>query len=794
MKFTLGWLKDHLETSASVSEIAERLTRLGLEVESVEDPARNFEAFRTARIITAEKHPDADRLKVCIVDTGAEKIQVVCGAANARAGMVGIFAPAGTYIPGTDVHLKKGVIRGVESNGMMISEREMGLSEDSDGIIDLPPETPLGMAAADALNLSDAVIDVSITPNRADCTGVHGIARDLAAGGMGALKPLDIPALKGSFKSPVGVAIHPGTACAHFTGRYIRGVKNGPSPDWMQKRLKAIGLRPISALVDITNYLCFALARPLHVFDADRLAGNIHVRPAKTGETLTALNDKTYTLDETMTAVCDDSGVLGLGGIIGGAATGCSDDTVNVFVECAYFHPPAIARTGRDLGIISDSRYRFERGIDPASTSTGMEIATKMILDLCGGEASETMEAGAAPEDWRRKIPFDPAYTSRLGGIEVAEGKQKQILESLGFTVEGGNASPPSWRGDIDGRADLVEEILRIHGYDSIAPVSVRRSAGAALAPLPLSAARAATARAALASRGMMECVTWSFMAGALADFFAANDSGPHIRVSNPLSSDLERMRPSPLPNLLQAAGRNADRGYADTALFEVGPAFETAEPDGQRLVAAGVRHGAFVSAHWSGHSRDVDAFDAKADALALLTALEAPVASLQTGRDAPKGYHPGRSGTLNLGPLTIARFGEIHPALLEKMGIKGPASGFEVFVDRLPAQKRKGTGKPLLTLSPFQPVRRDFAFIVTEAVAADDILKSAKSADKTLITGAEVFDVYRGKGVEEGKKSIAISVTIQPQGKTLEDSEIEGLCKKIVGAVAAKTGGVLRG
>lgn len=798
MKFTLGWLKEHLDTDASLNEITDKLTSLGLELEGVEDRAKVFAPFKVAYVEKAEKHPDADRLRVCIVDTGSEKIQVVCGAPNARTGMKGIFAPDGSYIPGTDITLKKGVIRGQESCGMLVSEREMGLSDDHDGIIDVADDVPVGTPFAQLYGMDDPVIDIAITPDRADCTGVRGIARDLAAAGLGTLKPLKYSApVKGTFKSPINVTLKfdadSANACPHFIGRYIKGVKNGTSPEWMQKRLKAIGLRPISALVDITNYVTHDLVRPLHVFDADKVKGDIHVRLAKAGETLDALNDKSYTLDDQMTAVCDDSGVLGLGGIVGGTSTGCEHDTTNVFLEAAYFNPYRTAKTGRALDVISDARYRFERGIDPAFTQEGVEYSTHLIQEICGGEVSDLVIAGAAPDVFR-SVDFDPAYTEKLGGITIDAKEQERILTALGFEVKNGKAAVPSWRGDVEGKADLVEEVIRVNGYDKIEAISVRPDGLPTSAETP-SMTRARLARTALASRGLSESVTWSFMPKALAASFGSNDNAA-LTLTNPISSDLDQMRPSILPNLLQAAGRNAARGFDDTALFEVGPIFETAKIDGEKIVAAGVRHGNVAPRHWTGAatSRGVDVFDAKADAMAALAAAGAPVGNLQISRDAPDHFHPGRSGALRLGANVLGYFGEIHPAILDDIGIDAAASGFEVFLDNIPEAKKKGTAKPLLTLATLQPVERDFAFIVDEQVEADSVARAARGADKKFITGADVFDIYQGKGVEDGKKSVAIAVTLQPIDQTLTDAEIDGIAKKIVDMVCSKTNAILRG
>lgn len=802
MKFTLNWLKDHLDTDASLADIAEKLTALGLEVEGVEDRAEIYKDFAVAYVEKAEKHPDADRLQVCIVDTGKEKLQVVCGAPNARAGMKGVFAPAGSYIPGTGMTLKKGNIRGQESNGMLVSEREMGLSEDHEGIIDVTDRDPaLGTPFATLYGMDDPVIEIGLTPNRADCTGVRGIARDLAAAGLGKLKDIDMAAVKGVFQSEIGVSLQfdkdSADACPLFIGRYIRNVKNGPSPEWLQNRLTAIGLRPISALVDITNYISYDLGRPLHVFDADKLKGDIHVRLAKKGETLAALNDKDYELDDFMTAVCDESGVVGIAGVIGGTPTGCTEETVNVYLEVAYFDPMRTAKTGRALQCVSDARYRFERGVDPAFVIPAAEIATRMILDLCGGEASESVQEGRAPE-WQREIPFDPAYTKQLTGIDIDAVRQKEILETLGFKIDGDKAQPPSWRGDIEGRADLVEEITRVYGFDHIVPVSMPKiSAVTASAETP-SLTRARKARSLLAGRGMNECVTWSFMGRDLAEKFGIHNAqaAAQLKILNPINAELDQMRPCILPNLIEATGRNRDKGFPNSALFEVGPSFTSSKPDGQSLIAAGVRSGNNHAKHWSGSEADrpVDAFDAKADALAVLEATGAPVKTIQATRDAPEWYHPGRSGVLRLGANVMACFGEIHPAILEDMGIREKVCGFEVFLDQIPQPKKKqGTARSLLTLSPLQPVQRDFAFIVDKQTEADSLVRAAVSADKNLVSHVEIFDVYEGKGVEDGKKSIALNVILQPQDNTLTDSELETITNKIIDTITSKTGGQIR-
>jgi phenylalanyl-tRNA synthetase beta chain len=802
MKFTLSWLKDHLETDASLDQITEKLTALGLEVEGVHDRSKELAPFRVAHVVSAEKHPDADKLRVLMVDTGAGTLQVVCGAPNARAGMKGVFAPEGTYVPGSDITLKKGVIRGVESNGMMCSKRELKLSDEHEGIIELPDDAPVGVGFADYAGLNDPVIDINLTPDRADCAGIRGIARDLAAAGMGTLKPLtaghlDASPVKGAFASPIRVSIEVHDACPLFVGRYIRGVKNGPSPKWLQDKLVSIGLRPISALVDITNYLTFDAARPLHVFDADTVKGNITVRLGREGETLAALNGKEYALDGAMTVVADDARAEALAGIVGGEPTGCTEQTVNVFVEAALFDPVRTAQTGRRLGIDSDARYRFERGVDPAAVFAGMERATRLILELCGGEPSELVVAGAEP-DWKRSLTLRPGRVAALGGVDLPRERQVRILTDLGFTMEGEDAEGrlvvgvPSWRADVHGEADVVEEVLRVHGFDAIPATPLPRETVLTRPALTLKQRRVALAKRTLAARGLSEAVTWSFLSGPVAELFGGGEPG--LRLVNPISSDLDVMRPSILPNLIQAAGRNADRGFADVRLFEVGAAFRTPAPDGQDSVAAGIRAGAAVPRHWAEKARGVDVFDAKADALAVLEAVGAPAANLQVTTDAPGWYHPGRSGVLRLGPTVMARFGEIHPSVLEALGVKGPVVGFEVMLDAVPLPKKKGgTAKPMVQLSSFQPVERDFAFVVDRKVEADKILRAVKGADKALVKDVAVFDVYEGPGLGEGRKSIAVSVTYQPTTATLTDEAIEAVGQKIVAAVVKATGGNLR-
>jgi len=797
MKFTLSWLKEHLETDASLDEISRRLTMLGLEVEGIEDRAKALAPFRIAHVVSAEKHPDADKLRVCMVDTGdgGAPLQVVCGAPNARAGIKVCFAPVGTTVPATGAVLKKGVIRGVESNGMMCSERELELSDEHNGIIELPEDAPVGGSFAAYMGLGDPVIDIALTPDRADCAGVRGVARDLAAAGLGTLKPLAADPVPGTFPSPIRVTTEtPG--CPYFVGRTFRGVTNGPSPKWLQDKLRAIGLRPISALVDITNLVTFDAARPLHVFDAGKVKGDIVVRMGRAGETLAALNGKDYALDDTMVVVADEAGPEALGGIIGGEPTGCSEETTTVFLEAALFDPLRVASTGRRLGIDSDARYRLERGVDPEAVVSGIERASRLILDLCGGEASELVFAGAVP-DWKRTITLRPARLKALGGIDLPVADQVRILTDLGCTLtENGDGTfavvPPSWRADIHGEADLVEEILRVHGYDFIPATPMDRAGTVTRPAVDARQRRTVTTRRALAARGLSEAVTWSFLSTEVAGLFGAAHDG--LVLVNPISSDLTVMRPSVLPNLIQAAGRNSDRGFADVGLFEVGPAYRTPEPDGQDQVAGGVRAGKAVPRHWAEKERAVDAFDAKADALAVLEAAGAPAGNVQITTDAPGWYHPGRSGTLRLGPTVLGWFGEVHPSILEALKVKGPAVAFEVFLDKVPAPKKKGgTARPLLTLSAFQPVERDFAFVVDRGVEADRIVRAVKGADKALIAGVGVFDIYEGTGVGEGRKSVGINVTLQPATATLTEPEIDAIGQKIVAAVVKATGGSLR-
>lgn len=800
MKFTLSWLKDHLDTTEPAETIAEKLTMLGLEMESLTDRASGLGEFVVARVTGARPHPNADKLTLCTVDTGLESFEVVCGAPNARAGIKGVFAAAGSHIPGTDITLKKAKIRGVESNGMLLSEREMGLSDDHAGIIELPEDAPVGAAAVEVMGLSDPVFDVAITPNRGDCLGVRGIARDLAAAGLGTLKALPADTVEGSFQSPISVLMEfdadTAGACPYFVGRYIRGVRNGESPQWLKDKLLAVGLRPISALVDITNYMTIDVCRPLHVFDADKVRGDIHVRLARPGERLMALNEREYELDPSMTVIADDAEPEALGGVMGGMRTACSGETVNVFVESALFDPVRTAETGRKLSLASDARYRFERGIDPSFLAPGMELATKLILDLCGGDPSEIVVAGAEPQ-WRRTVTLRPQRPKILAGVDVPLEETRRILDVLGFSAEGTEESLqvgiPPWRNDIVGEACLVEEVVRVHGYDRIPTTAMERETALPKPALTPDLRRRSAARRALAARGLVEAVTYSFVSSDRAALFGGNAAA--LRLVNPISADLDVMRPSPLPNLIAAAGRNADRGLSDAALFEVGPQYSGDTPKDQQTVAAGIRSGRSGPRDWATPPRPVDVYDAKADALCVLGALGAPVDKLSITTDAADWYHPGRSGVFRLGPKTVlARFGECHPRVLRRMGVKGPMVAFEVFLDSIPSKSgKRGSTRPPLRLSPFQPIERDFAFVVDDQVLAMDVVRAVRKIDQTLIADVRVFDVFSGGSLGDGKKSLAINIVLQPTENTLTDSDIETIGAKLVASVEKATGGVLR-
>ena len=817
MKFTLSWLKTHLDTDAPLETITDTLTRIGLELEGVEDAGAKLAAFRVAHVTAAVQHPNADRLRVCTVDAGGEPVTVVCGAPNARAGMKTVFAAPGSHIPGLDTILKVGEIRGVQSAGMLLSFREMGLGEEHDGIADLPEDAPAGMSYPAYAGLDDPVIDISITPNRGDALAVRGVARDLAAAGIGTLRPWSPAPIQGRFPSPIAWKIET-PACPWVLGRTIRGVRNGPSPEWLQRRLRSIGLRPISALVDITNFFTVDLGRPLHVFDADRVQGGVLAFRPGAGEVFRALNGRDYTATPDDCVIADAAGVQSLAGVMGGEATGSQPDTTSVFIECALFDPVSVALTGRRHDIISDARSRFERGIDPSLLPAALDAATAMVIGLCGGEPSDVAEAGSEPA-WQREATLRFQRLETLGGLAVPADEAVRSLEGLGFTVRSQDServtvAVPPWRNDVAGagaldqapalvpelalsaaagranaepEADLVEEVLRLRGLDAVPPVSMP-----AMSPVPLATytprqIRAATARRTLASRGMLECVTFSFMAHERAALFG--DSPAALRLANPIAADLDQMRPTPLATLAPAAARNVARGLPTGALFEVGPAF-TAQS--QEVIAAGLRYGP-APRSWTPASQAAGAMGAKADALAVLAGLGVPIESLSVTAGAPSHYHPGRSGTVRQGPkLALAYFGELHPSVLATLDLPSPAAGFEIWLDAIPEPKRRRKAAP--DLPAFQPLRRDFAFLVEAATPAETVLRAAKGAERGLIAAVSLFDVYEGEGVPPGQKSLAIEVVIQPRDATLTDSAIEAICGKVVAAVAKACSGVLRG
>jgi phenylalanyl-tRNA synthetase beta chain len=805
MKLTLSWLKDHLDTDEPLDAIVHKLTMIGLEVENVENKAKALEPFTIARVISAEQHPNADRLRVCMVDTGAgDPVQVVCGAPNARAGMKGVFSPPGTFIPGKNITLGIGTIRGVESRGMLCSGFELQLSDDHDGILDLPPDAPVGVRYAEWAHLDDPVIEINLTPNRPDCAGIHGIARDLAAADMGKFKDAAIKPVAGAFPCPVGVTLDFGATpslCRGFALRLVRGVKNGPSPDWLARRLAAIGLRPINALVDITNYITYDRGRPLHVFDAAKVEGNLAVRRARPGESLLALDGRTYALDDSICVIADERGVESLAGIMGGEASGCSEATTDVLIESALWDEINVAHTGRKLNINSDARYRFERGVDPAFMVPGLELATRMVLDICGGTPSAITSAGEVhiPD---HVIDFPIEEVKRLAGLELPYAEIKRVLSRLGFFTAGAGpvikVAVPTWRPDVHGKADIVEEIVRIVGVDRIPMTPFERGDGGRKPVLTALQNRTRKARRALAARGLVEAITWSFVPKLQAELFGGGKAA--LALANPIAADMSDMRPSLIPGLVAAAQKNADRGYANVALFEVGQIFRGDRPEDQFVAASGVRRGLAKPSGWARHwatgSGPADAFDVKADALAVLAAAGAPMQALQVVAGGPSWLHPGRSGTIQIGPQNVlGHFGELHPRTLAALGAEGPLVALEVILDRVPEPKARPTrAKPPLELSPFQPVERDFAFIVDRTVKAGDLVRAARGADRKLIAAIAVFDVYEGAGIDPDKKSVAIAVTLQPREKTMTDQEIEAVSAKIVAEVAKRVGGVLRG
>ena len=800
MKFSLPWLKEHLETEASTLAIADKLTSLGLEVDSIENAAGDLAAFTVGEIVGLRRHPDAERLNLCEVETGRGKLEVVCGAPNVHLGLKGVFAAVGTVIPESGEALKRAKIRGIESQGMLCSARELGLGEDHDGIIELPADAPVGRPVTEVLTVEGPVIDIDITPNRSDCFGIGGVARELAAGGIGELKSRDFAPVPPAFESILDISFDlpegRAAACPLFVAREFKGVKNGPSPAWLQARLKAIGLRPISALVDITNYVTFDLGRPLHVFDKNKLAGNaLTLRFSKSGERLEALDGKTYELDDEMTVIADGRGPVALGGIMGGEPTGCTEETTDVVLEIALFCPRRTALTGRKLGIESDARTRFERGLDPAMVISGAEYATKLIQELCGGETSQLVVAGAVP-GLREPFPFRLNYLERLAGITLDVETIEARLKALGFQVqvvddETIQVVPPSWRHDVRMEADIVEELARLQGYERIPPMPVRRTTAVSEPILAPEQRMRSIARRTLAARGISEAATWSFIEPAMAKSFG-NDG---IRLRNPINSELSVLRPSILPNLLQAAGRNRNRGIESVALFESGPRFYGDQPGDQEVTIGGVRVGPNHQRHWSKTTRDVDVFDARADALAVLHACKVNPEGVRVVTEGPSHYHPGRKGRLMLGPKTVlAEFGEIHPAITKKLDLDARAVGFEVFLDRLPkARKKKSCTRPPLKASNFPPVDRDFAFVVDQDVPAESLLHAVRGADKGLVQDVSLFDVYQGKGLEDGKKSLAIAVRMQAMDHTLEENEIDAAVKKITAAAAKATGATLR-
>ena len=796
MKFTLSWLKSHLDTTADLETIVNTLTKIGLEVEEVINPAASLNGFVTARAEDVRMHPDSDHLHLLAVNTGKEKFQVVCGAPNVREGLIGIFAPAGVVIPCYNEVLKVGKIRGQESFGMMCSEKELCIGEDHTGIIELPADTPIGVPAAEVLNV-DPVVEVSITPNRAECLGVRGIARDLAAAGLGSLKPLEIREIKGTFQSPVAIKVECPDNCPTYVGRYIKGVNNkAETPKWMKDRLTAIGLRSISPLVDVTNYINYDLARPLHVFDADKLVGGLTIRMSEEGEKFTALDEKEYILDDKCLGICDDEGIQCLGGIMGGLEKGCSDETTNVLLESALFKPECIARTGRKYGIESDSRYRNERWVDPKSNISGSNYATGLILDICGGEPAEMIVCGN--EDVPERVAYiRPSRLKDFIGLEVSAEKIVEILNKLGFktSVEGDKirAVSPTWRGDIEGEHDLVEEVVRMIGLDEIPAESLPHDKFPKQTLSPKQA-NVVAVRHELADRGMYETVTWSFTDSEIAGDFHKSNQPEKILLQNPIAADLNEMRPSLLPNLLLGAKDNIARGYGNVSIFEIGPEFYGRHPGEQSAVAAGIRVGQTSKKDWSGTMRAFDVFDVKADALAAIAAAKGPYENPQITRDAPAYYHPGRSGALRLGKNVLAYFGELHPAVIKKLGLKGRIVAFEVYLDNIPLPRNThDKAKKKLELSSFQPVDKDLAFVVSKDTAAANILAAAKNADREYISDVRIFDIYEGANLPENKKSVALSVTFQPKEQTFTDKDIENLMNKVIVEVGKKTGGELR-
>jgi len=799
MKFSLSWLKEHLDTDADIHAVADCLNRIGLEVEGIENPADALSAFRIAKVLSAAPHPQADKLQVLSVDAGGEPLQVVCGAPNALAGMLGVFGPAGAVVPANGMVLKVAAIRGVESNGMMCSIAELELGDDHDGIIELSEDAPVGQVYADWAGLDDPVIDVSITPNRQDCMGVRGIARDLAAAGLGMLRglgevykiDLSVP-LEGSDAAPI-VRTDDAAGCPAFYAQSVSGVRNGDAPEWMRSKLKAIGQKPISLLVDITNFVSIDLGRPLHVYDRDKLNGALVARKAVDGEQMVALNGKTYTLDASMTVIADDAMVHDIGGIMGGEHSGVSEGTTDVLIECAFFDPEHIARTGQKLALTSDARQRFERGVDPAFLDDGLAIATKLVLDHAGGTASAIARSGQAPVA-PRNIVYDTDYCRRLGGINVPQDEQRNIIERLGFSVTSDwNVGVPSWRRDVDGPADIVEEVVRMVGLDNVLSVPLPRADGVATPTATPAQSLERKVRRAAAARGLNEAVNWSFLPQKAADAFGGGDWS----LANPISEDMKVMRPSLLPGLLSAAQRNMDRGASSVRLFEIGRRY-FAGTDGasdERVTAGVVLAGERSTRNWaSGKATRFDAFDAKAEVIALLKAAGVATDGLLVMDDAGAHYHPGQSATLRMGPKNIlAAFGTLHPATAKAFDLDGNVVAAEIFLDAIPLKKAVGFMRPAFTPPALQAVTRDFAFLVALDTPANDLVRSIKGCDKDNIVAVRLFDRFVGQGVPEGQVSLAVEVTLQPSDKSYSDDDLKAISDKVI-AAATKLGAVLRG
>ena len=800
MKFTWNWLCDHLETDHDMQVILDALPMLGLEVESLDDPADRLGAFTIAEIVEANPHPDADKLQVCMVNTGSETLQIVCGAPNARAGLKTVLAPVGAYVPGIDITIKAGKIRGQLSNGMLCAATELGLSEeDTGGIMELDADAAVGTPFIEHVDLSDPVIEIAITPNRGDCLGVRGVARDLAAAGYGKMKPIDLSEEAGSFASPLHweIADDATEIAPLVSGRYFRGVTNGPSPAWMARRLEAIGQRPISALVDITNYVMFDLGRPLHAYDADKVVGDkLVIRRANSGEELTALNEKSYTLDNEMLVIGDSEGADDIAGVMGGERSSVSETTTNMFLEIAIFDPIAVAMTGRKLQLHSDARFRFERGLDGDSPITMAGHIARLVQSVCGGEISNILIAGEGGS-WEREIAFSPARVMQLTGVDCPSDKQADILGILGFEIDQSDkdswlVKPPAWRNDIVGAADLVEEVIRIYGYDKLEMTALPREFVVAKPSYSPAQKRPVMLRRTLAAAGMTEAVTFSFLKTDDAKMFGGGSE--MLQLANPISADLDCMRPSVLPNLLQAAARNVNRGEQNIQLFEVGPVYFGTGPNDQRTACGGIIQGDVQSADWQQSARKNDVFDAKAQLLSALAALGVSTDNLQVTNDAPEWFHPGRSGRLRLGKTDMGAFGELHPRLLQHYDLAAPVSAFEMHVENVPSAKAKGPAKPLLSLSPFQPVARDFAFILDEDVKAETVMRAVRGAAKPYLSDMAIFDLYQGDKMEAGKKSIAFKIILQPQKATFSDADITSISDAVIAAVSKHCGGQLRG